>query len=77
MQLFVQCMPLKLRYFLPQNTGWDKTDLNLEIKTERVIIFSYVLLIRIFKLIKEESLSKLAKISSSDVWKKCNFLLQC
>lgn len=58
------------------HTGWDKTNLNLEIKIERVIIFSYVLLIRIFKLIKEESLSKQAKISSSDVWKKCNFLLQ-
>lgn len=70
MQLFVQRMPFKLGYFLPQNTGWDKTDLNLEIKIERVIIFSYILLTRIFKLIKEESLSKLAKISSSDVWKK-------
>ena len=51
----------------------SETDLNVEIKIERVIIFSYVLLIRIFKLIKEEPLSKLAKISFSDVWKKMQF----
>lgn len=53
MQLFVQCMPFKLRNIFPQNTAWHKTDLNLEIKIKRVITFSYILLIRIFNLIKE------------------------
>jgi len=39
MQLFLQFMPFKPRYFLPQNSGWEKTDLNLEIKIEGHYIF--------------------------------------
>lgn len=74
-QLFVQSVSFKLRYIFPQNIGWEKIDLNLEIKKKkkRILNLSCILLITAFNLMKEESFYKVAKCSSLDVWKKMEF----